>query len=123
MPEVSKVAMSYGEYEIVEILDKRSGSPQYCATKDGEPVTKRYPTPEAVKTELELMQVAMSLADNPWIAPDGGLLQRFVLYPIGRAMLLALTMGRYPPSKRHDSTMVAAFPIVVVCLVLVAINH
>lgn len=49
-----------------------------------------------------------------WFAPSdshGSLLGRFVAYPIGKLLLLALTLGKYPPEeKKHNYLMVMLFP-------------
>lgn len=106
------VVAKFNGFEIVEVSDRALGARRFFGRKNGVDVTKGYISADAVRTELEMQSARQSVASEKWVAspdliavaPDA-----LVTYPLGRALLLVLTLGRYP-KKKHNKIFVALFP-------------
>jgi hypothetical protein len=64
-------------------------------------------------------------ANTGWFAPTeshANAVGRYVAYPLGKILLRALTLGRYPPEHRpHNYLFVMLFPWVLFCVLAVVI--
>ncbi|MBM3116480.1 hypothetical protein ACFQIB_15810 [Jeongeupia naejangsanensis] len=84
---------------------------------------------EKPEEEVDAKFLAKQLADSAWFGPRHiamGVIHRFVLYPIGRAILLIITVGKYPnPNKKHNPIFVANFVFIffLVALALITIGQ
>lgn len=83
--------------------------------QDGEQiVSKALPSLDAAQAEADRLYTARARGPNPWRAPFATHLLApgvaLIQYPLGRALLLALSGGRYPPRAPHNSLFVVTFP-------------
>lgn len=118
MPYKTNVIEEHSEFQVVEVLDPNLGPRRYFAQKDGQIVTKGYVSAEAVRIEMEIRGTKAKINASDWLSPPslaGILPGTLITYPLGRAMLLALTLGRYPRGK-HNRLFVACVPSVLLML-------
>lgn len=118
----TKVVADFRGVEIVEVLDASLGARRFFGRQGNQFVTKAYSSPDAVRTELEMRSAKDAAKD--WIAPKGLVIaapDSVILYPLGRAMLLALTFGKYPSGK-HNRVFVASFPALILAFLFAALT-
>lgn len=99
---------------IVSIGDRDPHVRRYFV-QDGERiVSKALPNLDAARAEAERLHARRARGPNPWLAPFVTHLVApgvaLIQYPLGRALLLALSGGRYPPRAPHNSLLVVTFP-------------
>ncbi|MCE1243962.1 hypothetical protein [Oryzomicrobium sp.] len=112
MKNKTTVVSEFNGFQIVEIADQGFGARRFFGQKDGVSITKGYISADAVRTELEMQYARQSVSSEKWVAaPELVALApgALVTYPLGRVLLLVLTLGRYPKEK-HNKVFVAFFP-------------
>lgn len=99
---------------IVSIGGRDAQARRYFVQDGEQLISKALPSLDTARAEAERLLAKRARGPNPWrapwathlIAPGVAVIQ----YPLGRALLLALSGGHYPPRGPHNSLFVVSFP-------------